>query len=70
MCERPCRPTRYLLLDHQPTGISVRNAIEQLEIDSVDSESDHEYMPHSEDGGENSDVVELRRHGRNSRRGY
>jgi hypothetical protein len=32
---------------------------------SDDSDSDPEYMPHSEDTGENSEVVELRRHARN-----
>jgi hypothetical protein len=31
---------------------------------SDDSDSDPEYMPHSEDSGENSEVVELRRHAR------
>ena len=37
-------------------------------IDSEDSDSDSvddtEYMPHSEDGGEDSEVVELRKHAR------
>uniref|UniRef100_A0ACD5X0Z0 Uncharacterized protein n=1 Tax=Avena sativa TaxID=4498 RepID=A0ACD5X0Z0_AVESA len=38
----------------------------QVEHDSEDSGSDvdPEYMPHSEDSGENSEVVELRRHAR------
>jgi hypothetical protein len=31
---------------------------------SEDSESDLEYMPHSEDSGEESEVVELRKHAR------
>ncbi|KAI4964055.1 hypothetical protein ZWY2020_006526 [Hordeum vulgare] len=31
---------------------------------SEDSDSDPEYMPHSEDSGEGSEVVELRRHAR------
>ena len=33
--------------------------------DSIsESDEDIEYMPHSEDSGENSEVVELRRHAR------
>ena len=32
--------------------------------DSEDSESDPEYMPRSDDSGENSEVIELRRHAR------
>jgi E3 ubiquitin-protein ligase DOA10 len=43
---------------------AMEHAGEQVQTDSEDSDSDPEYVAHSEDSGENSEVVELRRHAR------
>jgi hypothetical protein len=61
--------SRPLHAPELPTAGVVHNQLQQYsEVDASDdsdfSDSDTEYMPHSEDSGEDSDVVELRRHAR------
>jgi hypothetical protein len=43
---------------------AMEHAGEQVQTDSEASDSDPEYVPHSEDSGENSEVVELKRYAR------
>jgi hypothetical protein len=59
-------PTQLSELSGDANGEQVQAGTECEDIDdySEDSESDLEYMPHSEDSGEDSEVVELRKHAR------
>ncbi|KAI5019195.1 hypothetical protein ZWY2020_044083 [Hordeum vulgare] len=48
-----------------PATATGTGSTEAPDVDSVsESDSDPEYEPHSDDSGENSEVVELRRHAR------
>jgi hypothetical protein len=64
-----CNPTQGDLVADQEvvtvgTDGNYQVPVDEDSGDSEDSESDHEYIPHSEDSGENSEVCELRRHAR------
>jgi hypothetical protein len=64
----PTQPTEEQQSTEEQLPATEEPTMQQLLVDDLsgsdDSDSDPEYMPHSEDSGENSEVVELRRHAR------